>query len=117
MSKEKAKLNIDELIHEIWAVDPVTNIDRMTFETIGLAAESGELLNQFKKHRFYRGQDRTDQMLDELCDVYYHLNALCQVFGITRAELEQLTVEKHTWSLEKLRQEKRYDDNKHSSRR
>ena len=110
-------MTIHDLIQAIWAVDPVTATNRMTFEAIGLTAESGELLNQLKKHRFYRGQDRTDQMLDELCDVYYHLNALCQVFGITREELERLTVEKHSQSLEKLRQEKIQSENKQSSRR
>lgn len=99
---KQASPALEDLIKTIWAVDAVPDSERLTFESIGLAAESGELLNQLKKHRFYRNQDRKAELLDELCDVYYHVNALCKILGITREDLERQTIEKHTRSLGKI---------------
>jgi NTP pyrophosphatase (non-canonical NTP hydrolase) len=95
-------ITLEELIKKIWAADAVTDADRLTFECVGLAAESGELLNQLKKHHFYRNQDRRVELFDELCDVYYHVNSLCKTLGVTREELEQQTIEKHNRSLAKI---------------
>jgi NTP pyrophosphatase (non-canonical NTP hydrolase) len=100
--KKHPTMSLEDLINNIWVADAVRDSERLTFETIGLAAESGELLNQFKKHRFYPNQDRRTELLDELCDVYYHVNALCKALGVTRESLEQQTIEKHTKSLAKI---------------
>ena len=98
-----SECTLTELIEAIWEADAISNDERLAFESIGLAAESGELLNQFKKHRFYASGDRKSELLDELCDVYYHVNALAKTLGVTREELERQTIEKHTHSLDKIR--------------
>lgn len=69
---------------------------------IGLGEEAGEVLSVIK-HKYYGGEYNREDLVEELGDVLWHINALCVVNGISIDEVCRR-------NLEKL--EKRYPDGK-----
>lgn len=61
---------------------------------IGIAGESGELLDAVRK-LFFEGQplDR-ENVIEELGDLCFYLEAACQAIGVTREEIEELNTAK-----------------------
>ena len=61
---------------------------------IGIAGESGELLDAVRK-LFLEGQplDR-ENVIEELGDLCFYLEAACQAIGVTREEIEELNTAK-----------------------
>ena len=61
---------------------------------IGIAGESGELLDAVRK-LFFEGQplDR-ENVIEELGDLCFYLEAACQAIGVTREEIEEINTAK-----------------------
>lgn len=68
----------------------------VNYTSIGLAGESGELLNKLKK--VWRGDkplvDQREAMLDEAGDVLWYLAALCTEFGYSLHDLALRNLDK-----------------------
>lgn len=58
--------------------------DDLAHAVIGLSAEAGELLDEFKKWRFYQDSRAFPQerLEEELGDVFYYVFAVCNELGV-----------------------------------
>ena len=57
--------------------------DDLAHAVIGLSAEAGELLDEFKKWRFYNDRPFPQERLEEeLGDVFYYVFAVCNELGV-----------------------------------
>ena len=61
---------------------------------IGLAGEAGELLDTVRKHVFDGQPLDRDNVIEELGDLCFYLEAAMQVIGISREEIEQRNMTK-----------------------
>ena len=61
---------------------------------LGLAGEAGEVCDLFKKARRTQTMPPRAQVLEELGDVTWYVQALCTEFGITYDELTDFNVAK-----------------------
>ena len=61
---------------------------------MGLAGETGEVIDLMKKH-LYHGHDlRLDKVQEELGDVLWYVAGLCEVLGLSMADVAQANVNK-----------------------
>ena len=56
---------------------------------IGIAGEAGELLDAVRKHVFEGQPLDEDNVIEELGDLNFYLEAACQAIGVSREEIEQ----------------------------
>ena len=61
---------------------------------IGIAGEAGELLDAVRKHVFDGQPLDEDNVIEELGDLCFYLEAACQAIGVTREEIEELNMAK-----------------------
>lgn len=61
---------------------------------MGLAGETGEVVDAIKKIVFHGKKYDRDEMLKELGDVRWYLEYLAHCFGFTMEQIEQANVEK-----------------------
>ena len=61
---------------------------------IGLAGEAGELLDTVRKHVFDGQPLDRENVIEELGDLCFYLEAACQAIGVTREEIEELNTAK-----------------------
>ncbi len=54
--------------------------------TVGISGEAGELLDAIKKHVFYNKTIDRDNVIEELGDLEFYMQALRASLGITREE-------------------------------
>ena len=82
-----------ELMKSTWkkASGPYAHFqkDDLTHAVIGLSAEAGELLDEFKKWRFYKdGRAFPEERLkEELGDVLYYVFAVCNELGVNPEDI------------------------------
>lgn len=62
--------------------------------TFGVCGETGELLDQVKKHVFYKKPIDRENMVEELGDIEFYLEGVRASFGITREETIQHNIAK-----------------------
>ena len=68
--------------------------DKLILGSLGLAGESGEVIDAIKKH-LYAGHDLDgDALLMEIGDVLWYLALLCSIFGWTLDDALKVNVEK-----------------------
>lgn len=61
---------------------------------IGLAGEAGELLDAIRKHIFDNQPLDENNVIEELGDLCFYLEAACQAIKMNRAEIEELNMAK-----------------------
>lgn len=61
---------------------------------IGLAGEAGELLDAVRKHVFEGQPLVEDDVIEELGDLCFYLEAACQAIQMSRADIEELNMAK-----------------------
>lgn len=66
----------------------------LTLAALGLAGETGEVVDQIKKHLFQGHEIDRRQLRDELGDVLWYLMLLCQTMDYTLDEIMVANVEK-----------------------
>ena len=67
---------------------------RLLHGAIGLATESGELLDQLKKHVYYGKELDVTNLVEELGDLYWYLNLVIDEIGTTEDEVKRINFEK-----------------------
>lgn len=70
--------------------------DSLTNYAMGLSGEAGEVANLIKKHRFHGHPLDVTELVDELGDVMFYLQALCNVAGVDIVEVLLHNVRKLT---------------------
>jgi len=68
--------------------------ERLLLGVMGLAGESGEVVDLAKKARFQGHSIDTNKVKDELGDVMWYLGLLCHTFGFSLQEIRQANVAK-----------------------
>ena len=63
---------------------------------MGLAAEAGEVLDVYKKERIYGAPVTKDNYIDELGDVMFYLQAVCNNLGVSFEQIQEYNIEKLT---------------------
>lgn len=72
----------------------LSDIPRLIHGAVGLATESGELLDALKKFVFYgKPLDRTN-LIEEMGDAFWYIAILCDVLGTTFEEVQQININK-----------------------
>lgn len=67
---------------------------RMLHASLGLATETGELVDQVKKHLFYGKALDIVNIKEELGDLMWYINVMLDVFGWTIEEIMQTNHDK-----------------------
>jgi NTP pyrophosphatase (non-canonical NTP hydrolase) len=71
-----------------------TVIDKLNLGALGLAGESGEVIDQIKKHLFQGHEINQEKMLDELGDVLWYYMLILKAMGFTLQEVMGCNIEK-----------------------
>lgn len=61
---------------------------------LGLAGESGEVVDLVKKHVYHGTELNRDKFIKELGDVRWYMEILCSYVDVTMEEVERLNIEK-----------------------
>ena len=94
----------DQFVLQLFKTDTAPNM--MNHAVMGVAGEAGELIDAIKKHTVYgKPLDRTN-VIEELGDLRFYMQALQNILGITESELLQHNADK----LAKRYQGLRYTD-------
>ena len=72
---------------------PQPNMDFL-HGAVGAATEAGELLDQAKKHIFYRRQIDQANVIEELGDMLFYMELVRQSLGLSWPEIEKKNMEK-----------------------
>ena len=67
---------------------------KMTLATLGLAGETGEVVDQVKKHLFQCHEIDLAHMKDELGDVLWYFMLACQACDFSLADIMACNIEK-----------------------
>lgn len=67
---------------------------KMALAALGLAGETGEVIDQVKKHLFHGHEVDLAQMKDELGDVLWYFMLVCQACGFSLADIMSANVAK-----------------------
>ena len=71
-----------------------TKEDLLEHMIIGIGTESGELLDAYKKHKFYKRDLNTQNIKEEIGDLCWYLYQLCEEVGYTMEEARKDNIEK-----------------------
>lgn len=63
---------------------------------MGIAGEAGEVLDYIKKVVMYRKEANIDHIKEEIGDLFFYIEGLCQSYGLTREEVLKANVAKLT---------------------
>jgi len=67
---------------------------RLLHGLIGISTESGEILDQYKRHIFYGTDLDTGNIKEELGDLLWYVTLICNVLGCTLEDIMQLNMDK-----------------------
>ncbi|MGH2496526.1 MAG: nucleoside triphosphate pyrophosphohydrolase family protein [Ktedonobacteraceae bacterium] len=77
-----------------YAGTPNSTLDKLTLGALGLAGESGEVIDMIKK-RLFQGHDiDQNKLLDELGDVFWYYTLILQSMGYSLQEVMSRNIEK-----------------------
>jgi len=68
--------------------------DTLVMASMGLAGETGEVIDHIKKYLFHAHNLDQEKLVKELGDVAWYLTALCNVIGVPFKEVIEKNVEK-----------------------
>lgn len=71
-----------------------TKDDLLEHMIIGIGTESGELLDAYKKYKFYKRDLNTQNIKEEIGDLCWYLYQLCEEVGYTMEEARKDNIEK-----------------------
>ena len=71
-----------------------TKDDLLEHMIIGIGTESGELLDAYKKHKFYKRELNTQNIKEEIGDLCWYLYQLCEVVDYTMEQARADNIEK-----------------------
>lgn len=74
----------------------LTNDEMFLNGVLGLAGESGEVVDLVKKFRFHGKAFDKDKLVNELGDVRYYLELIALAIEVPMDEIERLNIEKLT---------------------
>lgn len=60
--------------------------DHVMNAVLGLGGEAGEIVDVHKKWFYHKAQDRHEELVNEIGDLYYYLAKLQELHGITTEE-------------------------------
>lgn len=68
--------------------------EKLNLGVLGLAGESGEVVDVVKKHLFHGQELNREKLIKEMGDVRWYLEYMCAALGITIEDVETTNVEK-----------------------
>ena len=71
-----------------------TVVEKLNLGALGLAGESGEVIDQIKKHLFQGHEIDQEKMADELGDVLWYYMLILKTLGFTLQEVMGRNIEK-----------------------
>lgn len=86
--------NYAEQVRNGLKVDP--RVDRIPHCALGLTGEAGEVADLIKKSQYAGGSLDIPKLEEELGDVLWYLQALCNFCGLTIEQLATLNIQKLT---------------------
>ena len=97
MPKDLIQKHLDDVVSQVWNYwgKAETEKEEIFNAALGLAGECGEVCDILKKLYFHEDrEDRQEQLLHELGDVYFYLGKIQDMFGFTTAEVLEANKEK-----------------------
>ena len=82
----------DKFVEALFKVD--THIQMVNHAALGVCGEAGELADCLKKHIHYGKPVNFDNLVEELGDLRFYLQAVQNIFGITEQHILQKNAEK-----------------------
>jgi len=77
-----------------YAGPPNSMLDKLTLGALGLAGESGEVIDMIKKRLFQGHEIDQEKLLDELGDVFWYYTLILQATGYSLQEVMLHNIEK-----------------------
>ncbi len=71
-----------------------TQESRLTLAALGLAGETGEVVDIIKKYLFHGKPFHRDQLILELGDVRWYLESFAWILGVSMEEIEEANIAK-----------------------
>lgn len=68
--------------------------EKLTNAAIGTCTEAAEMLDEVKKYLFHGHEFNRDKIINELGDVYYYAEVLCDVLEISSDEVKDKNITK-----------------------
>jgi len=96
-NKEEVPSEFEANVHRLFKreLKPMTQTQHeLAHATIGIATESGELLDALKKHWVYEQDLDADNIKEEIGDLLFYLQALCATVNTSMQECMDLNVAK-----------------------
>lgn len=80
---------METVVNKTWnnAKRAKTKRDHLINAVMGLASESGELLDEHKKLFFHTKKDRLKEISLEIGDIFYYLIKVMDIYGFTTKEI------------------------------
>ncbi len=88
-NKHQGLYAMAEDAHRLKDFKPTSSQCELLHAAIGIAGEAGELLDAVRKHLFDGQPLDRKNVVEELGDLCFYLEAACQAIGVTREEIEQ----------------------------
>jgi NTP pyrophosphatase (non-canonical NTP hydrolase) len=71
-----------------------TGVEGCVHAALGVAGEAGEIVDAIKKHWTYNKPLDRDHLIEEIGDLLFYLQALCNLQGITLNDAAEANVDK-----------------------
>ena len=84
----------EDKLKKLKKLKPTANQCELLHAAIGIAGEAGELLDAVRKHVFDGQPLDEDNVIEELGDLCFYIEAACQAIKMKRADIEELNVAK-----------------------
>lgn len=91
MSREEYRA---EVMRTLGPAEKYPKDKRLTLAALGLAGESGEVVDLIKKHLFHGKPLDLEQLIKELGDVRWYLESMAWVIGVTMQDIEEANIRK-----------------------
>ena len=93
-NKHQGLYAMAEDAHRLKDFKPNPSQCELLHAAIGIAGEAGELLDAVRKHVFDEQPLDEDNVIEELGDLCFYLEAACQAIKMKRADIEELNMAK-----------------------
>lgn len=87
-------ISYEEFVEKGNLLNPDTTRERLLLGCIGLAGESGEVIDELKKHIFHNKDLCVDDIVEEIGDVFWYLTLLLNEFDYTIEEVLEINKKK-----------------------
>src|SRR6056297_284662 len=97
-SKENGMENYNEVVKRTAKSCPTQEVDGPTLDllhwALGISGEAGEIVDPIKKHVFYNQKLDITNLQEEIGDMFYYLEALCETLGLDSDYVKLLNKQK-----------------------